>query len=180
MFGIEIQGPENIQVFLRDIEVTSRRLTKELPKAFATRIHNQLKWRVYNQKYTGKFPSLSPKYLSFKKRKGLSPKMFVATGALIRSIRVRKVGDFWYVTVPKTRHKGTGLSYVELASILEFGSPQNGLPPRPLWAATAAQAVQDYPKFVKDFIRKFYSEQEGFNVGKGRGGRNIIRIEVEF
>lgn len=176
MWDIEGHGLENVKVFLRNVRVVSKKLKRQLPEEYAKRVMRQLKDRIYKQRF--QFAALSTRYINYKRKRGLSTRTFIATGAYARNIRVRKVGGFWYVTLPNTIHKGSHLTYVEIAQILEFGSIHNNLPPRPLWALQAALAQADYPKFVKSFIRKFHSAKAGFNVGGGQGGRRILRIEV--
>lgn len=176
MFGIDVHGMKNIEVFLRNLKVVSKKLKREVPKAYAERIMKQLKDRIHKQRF--QFTALSTKYLNYKRSKGLSTRTFIATGAYVRNIRVRKVGQNWYVTLPRTRHKASKLTFIEIAQILEFGSIHNNIPPRPLWALQAAHAKADFPKFRNEFIRKFHSTNAGFNVGKGQGGRQILRIEA--
>jgi hypothetical protein len=175
-WDIEEHGLDNIKVFLRDIRVVSKKLKRELPKAYAERVMRQLKDRIYKQRF--QFAALSTRYLTYKRKRGLSTRTFIATRAYVRNIRIRKVGEFWYVMLPNKKHPESKLTFVEIAQILEFGSIHNNIPPRPLWALQAANANADYPKFVKSFIRKFYSAKAGFNVGAGRGGHRILRIEA--
>lgn len=173
-WDISPEGLDNINIYLRNVKKVAKKLKKDLPEAYAKRVMRQLKDRIYKQRFT--FAALSTQYLKYKARRGYSSRIYVASGAYARNIHIRKVENYWYVTLPDRKHPNADLTFVEIATILEMGSVKNNLPPRPLWALQAARANADYPKFVKSFVRKFYSEKAGFNVGKGQGGRQILKI----
>lgn len=178
MFGIEVEGLEGLQAFLGGIQVSLKKAETELPKEFAKRVFHKLKDNAYNQRL--KLLPLSPKYIQWKRRQGLSTRILISTGEYVRSIQLKKVGNVWRVLVPPDLiHSGSDISMEELARVLEFGSVKRNISPRPLWALTHAQAVREYPKFAKEFARKLLSSMAGFNVGKGRGGRNLLTVTLE-
>jgi len=63
-------------------------------------------------------------------RKG-SSKALIDTGALIRSIQVRRVSGGVFVGVLRTARSASGTGLADIAQIHEFGAPGAGIPPRP-------------------------------------------------
>jgi hypothetical protein len=110
-------------------------MAEDSMRMIAMWVSKELKKRIRDQSFA--HAPLSAPYVLKKQRKGLDEKILIATGSYVNSIsaRRRKVkGEWvWTVGVPETIHGPSGLTYVHLARLLEFGNPRGHLPPRPHW-----------------------------------------------
>lgn len=85
------------------------------------------------------FEELSDEYLKYKKEKGLSELIYVATGTYRQNITSLVYGEAVFIGVLRgVRHKD-GSELVDIAAVLEFGSEKQNIPERPLWRPTVAE-----------------------------------------
>lgn len=128
--------------------------TNNTPEDFQNFIRGFLEWQVSKVKDRVKevvdrqlysWSPLSTAYTQFKKRMGLSPKIWYASGQLLEAVHYWYVplGDQWFIGVhPTLRHraykKGGGLDWskkgarlVDIIKWLEFGTTK--MPARPLF-----------------------------------------------
>jgi len=88
------------------------------------------------------FTPLSEPYAAWKKKKGLDPRILIARGNYVKSIRARKLVDGnTDVNVPDETHPDAKISYRLLGQVHEFGQLQwqstgKGIPARPHWRPT--------------------------------------------
>lgn len=116
------------------------------------------------------WPPLSPAYAERKARKGLDPRIWVATSELRSYFAVWKTGrepGSYAVGIPRhLTHKESGLPAWQLAAILEFGVPDHHLPARPLMRPS----LKDLRRWVKNHrrtvIRKYTQELERITLGQ--------------
>jgi len=78
--------------------------------------------RDFIKEQKGNWEELSEQYKAYKQRKGLDPRILIATGKYLNSIKVVQEG---------TRFKIVPEGYEELAQYLEFGTSR--MPARPHW-----------------------------------------------
>ena len=101
-------------------------LEEEIAKTFV----KQVKHAIDTQKFN--FTPLSPQYLQYKRKRGLSLHMWEATSQLKNSLSYYRNGDTitigWDVSL---RHKESKLKVYQIASMLEYGTMT--IPPRPLF-----------------------------------------------
>ena len=122
-----------------------------------------LKGHIENQDLPWK--KLSESWLYAKIRQGLSEDIYVATGEFLKGLRIKKVKDrnIWRIGAFKEDlHKPSGLSMAKIAKVLEYGLPERGLPPRPLFRPSQkdlAVFIRTYIKVVGNKIRKMIKEK---------------------
>ena len=102
---------------------------------------------------------LSEPYKQYKKAKGLSTQIWIATSTTMQSIttQIRSGGKEAFVGVLR---KGKG-GQVLIAAVQEYGSPARNIPARPLFRPTLAE---QQPKIKKHFEAKLQKVLSG--VGK--------------
>lgn len=176
MFGIQSIRVNDLKFFIEGTRVVVKEIPAALKKEWAHRVKDQL---VANIEYNAfDMPENEPKYLAWKEKQGLSGQVLIATGEYIQAIQVLKIGGDWYVGIPANlRHSGSKLMMAELAKVLEYGSPAKGIPARPVWALTRAQADADVRDWAEALVARILSGMAGMNVGKGRGGHRLLRMK---
>lgn len=101
-------------------------LEEEIARTFV----KQVKHSIDTQKFN--FAPLSPRYLQYKRKMGLSLHKWEATSQLKNSLSYYRNGDTitigWDVSL---RHKRSKLKVYQIASMLEYGTMT--IPPRPLF-----------------------------------------------
>lgn len=99
---------------------------EELAKDFI----KQVKLAIETQKFN--FTPLSPKYLAYKRKRGLSLNIWEATSQLKNSLDYFIEGDTITIGWDKNLvHKGSSLKVYQVAILLEYGTMK--IPPRPLF-----------------------------------------------
>lgn len=97
-----------------------------------------LKKRITDQAF--KWKPLSPKYRKWKEKEGLDTRTLIATGKYLRSIRVtsKMYGNnlSYQLGTRKDTHGPSGMPYIQLAQLMEYGSRKRKLPARPHWRPT--------------------------------------------
>mgnify|MGYP001447643462 CR=1 FL=1 len=130
--------------------------------------------------------ALSERYLRWKKRRGLDPRILIATGEYVKNIGIEKVkGHFrkekgkkgiilvkpedgkqadgkdvaYVVCVPDRKHQASGLNFRRLARIHEFGSVKAHIPARPHWRPLWKEFKSDgRKKLVKKIMSRTKKE----------------------
>lgn len=95
---------------------------------------------------------LSPGWLAYKEKNNLWLGPWMTTGELASMLGIweSEEGRGWYVGFARGMiHKGSGLPAAKLASILEFGRPEAGLPARSLFRKTRRELKLWYREFKK-------------------------------
>ena len=117
---------------------------------------------IKKQRY--KWKPLSERWLRYKKKNRLDPRVHVATKTYVKSIKAtprKRNGKVvsWGVTAgqPNQIHKPSGMRFVTLARLLEFGSRSRNMPPRPHWRpAWSAFVRRDKKLLARNIIREAY------------------------
>jgi hypothetical protein len=150
-------GAKFINVFKHSVAAMADEAMGEL----AVYISQELKTRIRKQSFAHR--PLSRRYVEYKKKAKLDPRILIASGNYVNAISARKRklrGDLvWTVGVPDTIHGPSGMSYTQLARILEFGSAKRGIPPRPHWRPVWAIALRTMaPKILGNAMSALVGE----------------------
>jgi len=125
-------------------------------KRVAHEAKRDLKKRIADQAF--KWKPLSPKYKARKERLGLDPRTLIATGKYLKSIRVasRMYGNnlSYQLGTRKDTHGPSGLPYIELARLMEYGSRKRKLPARPHWRPT----IRKYRRLQQSRIKAAHKQ----------------------
>ncbi len=127
-------------------------LEQGFQRFMAERIAEHLKNGIFRQKWKSRWKRLSPKYLKWKKRKGLDTRILLAHHYYISSITVYRSGGDWVVGVkPFQKHPATGVRMEKLARFLEFGTSR--MPPRPHWRPALEEVRRNSGRFLRRYLR---------------------------
>lgn len=127
-------------------------LQPEFCEYVAYRLYNDILNYIDNQHYakSGKWKPLSVSYIKYKRKHKLSDKIWVATGYLRDSIRVRKSGTSYVVGIsPNKKYPGTSLSVLQVAKWMEYGTSK--MPPRPLFRPLTNMYRNNIRNYWDDF-----------------------------
>ena len=113
-------------------------------------IQKDLVKAIETQSLSSKWKPLSPSYLAHKKKKGLSTKIWKATGNMEDSIyKINRKDKVLVGVTGARRYPGTNRTLLEVARDLEYGTSK--VPSRPLFRPI----VEKYTKNVSRYWRKF-------------------------
>jgi len=123
-------------------------------KRIATKFKLDLTSRVKLQAFDH-WPPLSPLYVQQKAKRGLDPRTLIARMEYLKSIRVRSTrdqkGDQTYtVGVPQYAKHYSGLTFMQLAAIHEYGTRDRRVPARPHWRPTIRKFQALQPRFERE------------------------------
>lgn len=97
---------------------------------------------------------LSVPYVKRKARENLDGRKLIATGEYVEAIEVfrgeQRYGGVYYMVRLRSGRHYSGLTYNELARILELGSAAQKLPARPHWGPTVRAVVTRFRQFRPD------------------------------
>lgn len=116
----------------------------------ADKIKDDIIKAIESQKYSSKWAPLSPKYEEYKRKSGLSTKIWKATGTLESSIyKLNKKDKIWIGVTSHRRYPGTSLTMLDMARQLEFGTSK--MPSRPLFRLV----VNNYTRHIRRHWTEF-------------------------
>lgn len=153
-----------IGVFRSQVETMVTKHLKSSALKFAVDIRQIIKKQRY------KWKPLSERWLSYKKRHHLDPRVHIATQTYVKSIKAtprKRNGKIvsWGVTAgqPNQIHRPSGLRFTDLVRLLEFGSASRRMPPRPHWRPAWSAFIRRDAKLVarniaRDAYKKSVSE----------------------
>lgn len=113
---------------------------------------------------------LNERYLKRKMQKGLSEKIYVATGSYKQAITSFVIDDTAYAGVRKTAKNSDGEPIADIVMTLEYGSEKRKIPARPLWLPVRAKTIQKIQELLNEEIIKTGRE---IITGK-RGGKYYL------
>ena len=134
----------------------------QLEEEIARNYIKQVKYAISTEKF--KFAPLSPQYLAYKRKYGLSLHTWEATSQLKNTLGYYRNGDIITIGWDKgLQHTNSKLKIYQIATILEFGTTK--IPPRPLFRAVLryfqsgeiTDVLQSLPKsdtFVPEMSKK--------------------------
>jgi len=122
----------------------------------ANSMKNLLVKRIKTQYRYLRWAPLSTGYVEFKKKLGLSPNIWEATGLLVNSITYYIEGDNYVVGVdPKIKYPNSNVRVLFVAECMEFGTKY--MPARPLFGPT----INFMRRNVRKYWEAFYQDQLG-------------------
>ena len=115
---------------------------------------------IDRQRYIDKWKALTPGYLAYKKKHGLSPNIWEATGQLKNSLKVLNKYNKHNIVIGfdmRAKHKrAKNLKLHELAKMLEYGTTR--IPPRPLFRL----ALNYFRHNTSYLYKRFQRERMGY------------------
>lgn len=127
-------------------------LKKRLPKLLADKYYKQIISNIDQNRYGF---HLSSAWLKIKEVNGWDSRPFIAEGYYRDNIEIfTKDGHLTVGFKEGKTHPRSGITYGELALLLEYGRLDKGLPARPLWRNTIEEFFADLnPTITKEIIR---------------------------
>lgn len=149
--GVQMRGYERIVNFVEIFEAQVVDIAAEELEAAAKRYSAEVRGIIRNQSYN--HVPLNQAYLESKKKKGLDPRILIATADYVNKIKAKRVKGAgkevsYRVGPPMGIHKPSGLPYKTLARIHEFGSDDGRIPARPVWRPSWSAFVRREGKKV--------------------------------
>ena len=121
---------------------------------------------IDNQRYATKsWPSLSIRYLTYKRRHNLSLKMWEATGYMKKSLKVFKKGDYIAVGFKQSDVYPKSLAKVNtIARYLEYGGGANNSrpPARPLFRPITIYMRKNIGRYYKKYVKELKTKKKKF------------------
>ena len=106
------------------------------------------------------FPPLSDKYVARKGLLGLDTRILIATSEYLSSIQIRQVKGIQGKTArhvgvdSNKKHKSSGLPMSELALIMEYGTSDGRIPPRPHYSKAWNKALPKIRRNTLEIARQ--------------------------
>lgn len=123
------------------------RILSDFSEYLARQMQKLLKSRIYTQYRYLRWAPLTPGYAEFKKKAGLSPNIWEATGLLVNSIVYYREGDTYVIGIdPKACYPNSNVKVLFVAECMEFGTRY--MPARPLFGPTV--------NFMRRNVRKYW------------------------
>jgi hypothetical protein len=128
-------------------------IRKRLPKGLAKSYYTEIISNIDSNKYGF---TLSSSWLALKRRMGWGTVPFIAEGYYKQAIKVFNSEGHFVVGFRKTaKHPRTGLTFGNIAVLLEYGRMDTGLPPRPLWRFSSDDFFKNKAaKFIKQEVQE--------------------------
>lgn len=122
----------------------------------ANRFVEFVKKSIDRQRYKAKWKDLTPGYLTYKRRHGLSTNIWEASGQVKKDLKVLYSGNRKKLTIGfdvRVKHKRSkNLKVHKLAKILEYGTSRT--PPRPLFRLAFNYFKNNTTYLYKVFLRE--------------------------
>lgn len=145
-----------IEEYKQEFEKRVKILTKAekgFDKWVAEKIADLTRTAVKEQRWKHKWKPLNPKYKAWKIRKGLDPRILIAYGYYINSIKVYRSNKDWVVGVdPFQIHPKTGIRMKKLARYLEYGTSR--MPARPHWRPAFEHVRKHIDRYIKKYLKE--------------------------
>lgn len=117
-------------------------------------IHSDIVKAIETQSRRSKWKPLSPSYLSYKRRKGLSTKIWKSSGNMVSSIyKINRGNRILIGVTDKRKYPNSDITLREVAVYLEYGTPR--MPARPLFRPIFSK----YYKNMRGYWNKFLKDQ---------------------
>lgn len=137
-----------------------RLLAEESPairKAFQSYMAREyvrlVKLCIDDQRYKSKWKDLTPGYLEYKRKHGLSLNIWEATGQLKNSLKLFSRGGSIIIGFDRrSHHKGSKAKLIDIAKWMEYGTIR--MPPRPLFRVVYMYMSSNVSYFWKKFLRE--------------------------
>ena len=114
---------------------------------------------IKRQEFPVKYVPLTPRWVEFKRARGMKAGFWQATENLRRNIRVWMQDGVWNIGFQANqRHPVWGRPYGQILHGLERGNPKMGLPARPLFVPLADRLSRSVVSVFQVFIRSRHPE----------------------
>ena len=120
----------------------------------ARRMKDLVKYRIETQYSYLRWAPLTPEYLEFKKKTGLSENIWEATGKLLHSITAYRWFDSYVIGIDPAAKYPNGTSVLFVGKCMEFGT--RNMPARPLFGPT----VRFMRRHVREYWESYLYEEE--------------------
>lgn len=146
--------PSDLLNFVKQAPRFSKTVGPRIARKVAAKFLQRLVDFWYSQKF-GLAP-LNPGYVAHKESQGLDQRILIASHELISKMQIFDVDKNNYVAgVSSTEvHTGTGVTLANIMQALEFGSPSQNIPSRPIFGLTRDAVEEELVKLVNDELRK--------------------------
>lgn len=145
--------PQDLVDFLKATPRFSKLVGPRIARKVAARFLQGLIDFWYTQKF-GLAP-LNPGYAAHKAAQGLDSRILIATHELVSKMQIYDVDKNNYVAgVDNTVHSIYGLPLSTIMKTLEFGSPSNNIPARPIFWLTRITLESELVNLVRDELRR--------------------------
>lgn len=136
IYGLDKKSPDDkIKILNSFSEFLSERMSELLQKRIRTQ-YSYLRWEP-----------LSPGYAEFKRKVGLKPGIWQATGLLTKSITHYRENDYYVIGIdPNVKYPDSHVSVLFVAKCMEFGTRY--MPARPLFGPTVT--------FMRRHVRQYW------------------------
>jgi hypothetical protein len=116
------------------------------------------KLSIDEQRYIQHWKSLTPGYSEYKKKHGLSPLIWEATGQVRNSLKVFHRGGVIIIGYDKrVNHIGTHTKVYQIAKWMEYGNLR--IPPRPLFRSVYVYMSSNIDYFWKKYLFGGYYDE---------------------
>lgn len=137
----------------------NQQVRKQFETYIAHEFINEIKLSIKSQKYKSKWKPLSPRYLAYKKARGLSPIMWEATKQLKESLTITGTTTLTIGWDKRLLHKKSRYPLHKLAKRLEYGTMR--IPPRPLFRYVYQYMSKNISRYWKKFTKLLGVSQYG-------------------
>lgn len=127
-------------------------LREEFSKYMAGEISKLVVKAIDSQKYSKSWVPLNPSYKEWKRKKGLSTKIWEATGYLKLNIGYNVHTKYIEVGIHPTAKYKNGQSVLQVARWLEYGT--KNMPERPLFRTIIIYVRKNIRYFYEKFLRE--------------------------
>lgn len=138
----------------------SQSVRKAFERYIAYLFVDEVRLAINTQRYKSKWKPLSPQYLQYKIRRGLSPHMWESTTQLKNSVQVMGEGSST-ITIgwdKRTLHKTSKIPLYKLARYMEYGTRR--IPPRPLFRYLLEYISKNISRYWKKFVKTFLNSND--------------------
>lgn len=138
---------------VRLLDNESQRLKTDFQRYMAREYVRLIKLCIDDQRYKSKWKDLTPGYLEYKRKHGLSLNIWEATGELKNALKVTIRGRSIVIGFDKrSGHKGSKAKLYMIAKWMEYGTIK--MPPRPLFRVVYMYMSANVNYFLKKFLRE--------------------------
>ena len=145
-----------IEEYRQELEkraITLDKAQSGFDKWIAEKIADLTKTAIKEQRWKNKWKPLNSQYKAWKIKKGLDPRILIAYGYYLNSIKVYKSGKDWVVGVdPFQIHPKTGIRMKKLARYLEYGTSK--MPARPHWRPAFEYIRKHINRYIKEYLKE--------------------------
>lgn len=150
------KNTERVGRMLTQMKNNYKIIGNEIVDSNAELFYNALMETIESQEFT----PLSPAYVQRKGLLGLDTRILIATGEYLSNIQIRRVNGYNGKTArhvgvdSTTKHSGTELTMSDLALIMEYGTSDGRIPPRPHYGKTWERILPQIRRNTLDIARK--------------------------